>query len=251
MAFFGLDRLLAVCLGGVLLCWSFINLPAFWRAADAEHMAAEIIAGKSFRDDLVSARLAEADAPDPLGLCRAGTRRAASILRLYLYEDAFAAGRTDLVDTRLPELDRGLREALHCIPSDPYLWLLLFSAENAANGFKAANLEYLRMSYALGPHEGWISLKRNPVALALLSALDARLSGVVLGEFASLVENGLYEEASAIFVNTNPAIRERLLSALTEVPEINRRRFSQVLDTHLPFVAIPGIVRENDEPWKR
>ncbi|HLZ07107.1 MAG TPA: hypothetical protein VKT80_00845, partial [Chloroflexota bacterium] len=125
MSLAGLDRLFAICLGCILLGWSVINLPAFWRTADAERMAAEIVGGRSFQTELVDARLAEAEAPDALGLCRASAKRAAAVLRLYLYEEAFAIGRTDLVDDRQKALDRDLREALHCLPSDPYLWLLL------------------------------------------------------------------------------------------------------------------------------
>src|ERR1700753_206544 len=111
MALVSLDRLAAVCLGCILLGWSIINLPAFWRTADAERMAAEIISGRSFQTELVNARLAEAETPDALGLCRASVKRAAAILQLYLYEDAFAAGRTDLVDARQKALDHGVRGA--------------------------------------------------------------------------------------------------------------------------------------------
>jgi hypothetical protein len=251
MSLAGLDRLLAVCLGCTLLGWSLLNLIAFWRTGDSERMASEIIGGRSFQTELVSARLAEAEAPDALGLCRASARRAAAILRLYLYEDAFAAGRTDLVDGRLTDLDRDLRGALHCIPSDSYLWLLLFSTENAANGFRPEYLGYLRMSYELGPHEGWISLKRNPVAIAMLTALDAKLSRAVFDEFASMVANGLYEETAAIFTNANPTIRSQLLNSLVEVPLVNRERFSRVLDKDLPFVPVPGVARESDRPWRQ
>ena len=141
-----------------------------------------------------------------------------AVLNLYLYEEAFAASRADLIDTRLRNLLRSVKAALNCAPADAYLWLLLFSIENASGGFKADNLAYLRTSYLMGPHEGWIAIKRNPVALAMLPGLDPALAQTVLDEFASLVQNGLYEEAASIFAAANPIVRERLLARVAEIP---------------------------------
>ena len=247
----GLLRLATVAASCVLLGWTIFTFPILSRTASAERLAGRLISGVPAKADVIEGRLAEIDASTPSDPGRAATKRAEAIMRLALYEEAAASTRTDLADARLKSLQRSLREALHFIPSDPYLWLVLFSIENAAVGYRSDHLEYLRMSYRLGPHEGWISLKRNPVTLAMLPALDAELARDVLDEFAALVENDLHQEAAAIFANTNPANRDRILARLASVSEPNRRRFSQELAIRLPYVAVPGISREDQRPWKR
>ena len=246
-----LARLGSVCFGCMTLAWALVSFPVFWRAADPERVAFDITAGRSFRTDLIGRDIAEMEALNASGLCRARARRAEAILRLYLYEDAFAKGRTDLFDAASLPLASSLRAALQCDPSDAYLWLLLFSVENTTRGFRPDNLEYLRMSYDFGAHEGWIALKRNPVALAMFSALDQSLARRALDEFAALVENGLFEESANIFAGTPPAIRDKLLERLSDIPIENRRRFSKAITEQLPSVVIPGVGREARQPWER
>lgn len=221
----------------------------FWRTASADRTAAAILTGRSFPAELVTRYVGDASSADVLGLCRATAKRSAVVLELYLYEEAIVAARADLIDVRLRSLRDSIKAALHCAPADAYLWLLLFSIENASGGFRAANLEYLRTSYLMGPHEGWIAVKRNPVALAMLPGLDPELARTVLDEFASLVQNGLYDESAVIFANANPVVRDRLLIRLADVPEINRRRFAKALESQLPSVAVPGIDRD-ERPWR-
>lgn len=246
-----LARAGTVCVGCLLFGWAVVTLPLFWRSAAANRDAADILGGHSVPTELILRDIADVETDDTPGHCGPTSKRSAAVLWLNLYRDAMVADRVDLLDARLEKLVRSLREALHCSPSDSYLWLLLFSAENTAKGFEPEHLDYLKKSYALGPREGWVAIKRSPVALAMLPALDAPLAATVLDEFASLVEDGLYEETAATFATTNPAVRDRLLARLADLPEADRRGFARALEVHLPFIAVPGIVRENDQPWRR
>ncbi|MCG2643787.1 MULTISPECIES: hypothetical protein [Bradyrhizobium] len=244
-------RAAVVCCGCLLAGWAAATLPIFRQTEGADRAAAAILTGRSFPTDLVTRYLDDTKDADVFGFCRATVRRSRAVLALYLYEEAFASGRPDLIDTRLQNLRGSVKAALHCAPADAYLWLLLFSIENETGGFKADNLAYLRMSYLMGPHEGWIAIKRNPVALAMLPGLDPTLAQTVVDEFAELIQNGLYEESSAIFAGVNPIVRDRLLTRIAEIPRPSRERFAKALSAKLPAVTVPGIDREDDRPWKQ
>jgi hypothetical protein len=238
------------CFACILLAWSFLSFPVFWRTAGAGRAATEIIAGRSFAPELIAAELPALETKTPWGLCWPAAKRANAILRLYLYEASFRAGQVNKIDERLQALEHQLKDTLRCAPSDSYLWLVLFSIENARVGFDSRHLEYLRASYVLGPNEGWISLKRSPVALAMLSVLDEDLSQKALAEFEAMVANGLYAESAAILANANPAVHERVLAGLSAVPLEARRRFADELKEKLPSASVPGVVRDQTRPWK-
>jgi hypothetical protein len=251
MATHGLERAGTICFGCILLGWAVVTLPGFWRTADAERLAVQIVGARSFQPDVVSRAASDAEAAPSFGLCRPTADRAAAILKLYLYEDAVAAKRADRAREQIDPLRSSLRTALQCSPSDAYLWLVLFSIETIADGFKPAQLDYLRMSYQLAPHEGWVALKRNAVALTMYFDLDPALAQAALDEYAELLQNGLYDEAAAIFTNLTPAIQRTVLDRVAETPLPQRERLSKALDGLLPGVPVPGVDRRDDQPWKR
>jgi hypothetical protein len=86
------------------------------------------------------------------------------------------------------------------IPLAGSVWM-----KNALHGFKLDHLEYLRMSYLMGPNEGWIALKRNVLALAVFERLPLDVAEMAIRELANLLSSGLIREAGGIF--TGPAWR--------------------------------------------
>ncbi|UGY21727.1 hypothetical protein [Bradyrhizobium septentrionale] len=169
---------------------------------------------------------AELDALGP-ALARAAARsdcmpaidRSTAVIRLRLAENALASG--DRVDARMGELDAAIHKSLGCAPADPYLWLVLFWLRNIRQGLTDANFDLLRMSYRLGPNEGWIVVKRSAMALAMFDALPPDLSGAVVAEFARLVKTELYTEAIDLLKGPGWAHREKLLAGLATVPKRN------------------------------
>lgn len=127
----GLLRAAIVCCGCLLVGWTAATLPVFRQTAGADRTAAAILTGQSFPTDLVTRYIDDTKNAEVFGFYRAIARRSRAVLELYLYEEAFAAGRTDLIDTRRRNLLGSVKAALHCAPADAYLWLLLFSIENA------------------------------------------------------------------------------------------------------------------------
>ncbi|MGJ4952563.1 hypothetical protein [Bradyrhizobium sp. HKCCYLS20291] len=247
----GLDRAGPIGLAIVVLAWVALTLPAFWRSADAERIATQIVGGRAFQLEPASRALAGIGDGGPLGLCQPAAVRAKAILRLYLYEDAASAQRNDEAAQLLTTLRSDLRAALRCIPTDGYLWLLLFSMDSRGSDVAPAHLDDLRMSYAVAPHEGWIALKRNPVALGSFTALDPGLARLAVNEYAELVQNGLYDEAASIYAAVGAEARIAVLVRLIEVAQVHRERLSRAMDAVLPGVPIPGVDRSDDQPWKR
>lgn len=151
--------------------------------------------------------------------CMPAIERSAAVIRLRFAENALVSGGR--VDTRMGELDASVRKSLGCAPADPYLWAVLFWLRNIRQGLSDANFDLLRMSYRLGPNEGWIVVKRSAMALAMFDALPPDLSDAVVAEFARLVKTELYTEAIDLLKGPGWVHRGRLLAGLATVPQRN------------------------------
>jgi hypothetical protein len=165
-----------------------------------------------------------------------------------MLETAASANNRENVDERLKS-GNVIRSFLSCSPADPFLWLILYWVESAQNGSKADYLKYLRMSYRLGPNEGWIALKRNRVTFTVSEKLPVDMSEYAINEFAGLVEMGFYEQAVEIFTGPAWRVREQLLPRLQNIDERHRRAFADILHTKGYDVAVPGIESQSSRPW--
>jgi hypothetical protein len=104
------------------------------------------------------------------------------------------------------------------------------------------NLLFLRMSYDLGPYEGWIAIKRNRVALAAFAALTSDLAERAISEFVGLVRWGLISEAADIAAGTAPPLRRVLFARLKDLSYEQRRVFaSTIYRREIDDVPVPGI----------
>jgi hypothetical protein len=161
------------------------------------------------------------------------TVRSAAVIRLRLAEisDNAALGpapvRTNLaVDA--------IRQSLACSPADPFFWMVLYALE------PSAPLTYLTASYRLGPNEGWIALKRNPVAFANFDELPHDLRRIVVQEFLRIVEMDTIDDAVKIFVGAAWDQRELILSQMDQVPLPQRQAFQAALTRAGYDVLVPG-----------
>src|SRR5262249_17455441 len=102
-------------------------------------------------------------------------------------------------------------------------------------------VKYLRMSYGLGPNEGWINLKRNPAAFAIFEQLPRDLGEKVIQEFVNLLKGGFHTQAADILAGPAWRLREQLLPRLREVDPFHLRAFAKVLDSKAINIAVPGV----------
>jgi hypothetical protein len=106
------------------------------------------------------------------------------------------------------------------------------------------------MSYQLGPNEGWIALKRNPIALANFATLPPDLAEAGISEFVALVRSHLYSEAGDIVAGQARPIRGLLFARLWDIKEADRQAFANLLyDRGLDDIPVPGTAPPVRHPW--
>jgi hypothetical protein len=246
-----LARIALITVGCGAAAWAATVAPAFWKQSKLDQIADRMIRGAVFNIETLRGLVPDAIAieqrasPTPRGL------RSAAVARLGLAEEALEAGDRDHIDSDLAALDLAVARSLSQSPADAFLWLAAFWSRNLQGRFDSDSLALLRMSYALGPREGWIAVKRNRFALALYPQLSPVLQEAVLQEFAALVASGIYEEAARILTGPGWSLRERLLERLASVDYRDRQRFANVLaEGGYDDVAVPGVEAVPQRPWR-
>ena len=211
-----LARSFFVILGCIAVWWGIVGFPVFWQDSSIERIATQIIAGDPFKVETLAQQLPIIDSIKRSAYCRPAALRSAAIIQLRMLEVAASANDRQHRDENLKSLGNVIRSSLSCAPADPFLWLALYSVEVTENGFKPDYLNYLRLSYQLGPHEGWIVLKRNPFVFGAFQQLPPDLRENVIDEFVAMVrDNKFSEQAGEIFIGPAWPERELILSHLT------------------------------------
>ena len=236
-----LARSFVVILGCIAVWWGIIGFPIFWQDSSIERIATQIIAGNPFKVETLTQQLPIIDSIKSSAYCRPAALRSATIIQLRMLEVAASANDRQHLDEYLKSLGNAIRSSLSCTPADPFLWLALYSVEVTENGFKPDYLKYLRVSYRLGPHEGWIALKRNPLAFAAFQQLPPDLGENAINEFVALLESDLSDQAAEIFIGPAWPERELILSHLTRLSDYERQSFADALHRRGYDLNVPGI----------
>jgi hypothetical protein len=245
-------RSIVFLLGLGAVTWGGLYLPLFWQQSSLEHMTSEVLLGHAFKMELLLDETRKAEATERSSFCNPTTLRDVAILRLAVLDKAIAASDRTLIDSAYSRLNDDARSALSCSPADPFIWLTLFWLDAAKRGLGPDGARYLRLSYALGPNEGWIALRRNRLAMAVFAQLPADLANDAIDEFVKLVDTGrLYPEAAAVFAGAAPAVQSRIVERLKTANAISRQIFARALydkglDVNIPDTVIPGL-----RSWER
>jgi hypothetical protein len=247
-----LTRIFVAGLGCAAVIWGLATLPIFWRQASMEYVAHKIISGEPYKIDVLMRQIPVMDAVENSTNCRPIALWSAAIVRLRMVEEA---GRNNAGKPGDPQqiklLDNWIRRSLSCSPAEPFLWLALYWAERAQNGFKLEHYKYLKMSYQLGPNEGWIILKRNPIALADFDRLPADLAAHATNEFVALLNNELYQQAVENFSRSEWWVQDAILPHLAPLPQRVRETFARAVYDRGLDVSIPGVKTPNSKPpWR-
>lgn len=244
-----LARLFALLFGLSAIAWGADTLPVFMRRAPIERIASYIVNRDSFKPGALLPLLPAISAVEQEAYCQPVALHSAAIIRLRLAEDAVAAGAREDIDARLAALEDTIRRSLACVAADPFLWTVLAWLDGTRNGYRPEQLADLRLSYELGPNEGWVAARRNPFALSMFERLPPDLADSAVHEFARMVDSWVYWESIAIFTGPGWPIRDRLLAALREVGENQRRAFYIELYNHGYNVVVPGIAPLEPRPY--
>ena len=241
-----------VCLLGLgAVAWGGCVLPLFWHQASLNQIASESLQGHVFKTQVLLDEARRADAFEPAALCDPIKLHNAVVVRLAISDSAIAAANHTSVDSAHTAFYDLARRALACAPTDSFVWLTLFWLDATKNGLTPANANYLRLSYAEGPNEGWIALWRVRLALALFERLPSDLSSDALNDFINLVDtSALYPETAAIFAGAAPGVQSEIIQHLKTANATSRQVFARVLydqgvDVKIPDTVIPGL-----RPWE-
>jgi hypothetical protein len=244
-------RVLIAAVGIASACWALLVAPAFWWEVGIVRTAERIIEGEVYKPEALDGVVAQLQ--EHVATLRPSVLSKAAVIHLRRAQDAVASGQIGLINARLDALHDATDSALMNAPSDPFLWFARFWSNLARNGFAAERLADLRMSYVLGPNEGWIAMLRNRLALTLFSALPPDLAEAAKAEFAGLVRSRLYEIAADSLAGPGWELRQALLAGLRDVGERERRAFARVLGSRdlKEEVSVPGIDPSPRPPWQR
>lgn len=243
-----LARTFTCLLGLAAVAWGGFELPLFWRQAPLNRVASEILRGHTFATPLLMDEAARLEAAVKSSRCNPDALHDAVAVRLAILENRLAEHDKTLTSA-YGALYRTTRAALSCTPSDSFAWLTLFWLDLSGHGFTEKNAVLLRMSYELGPNEGWIALRRNRLAIALFSRLPPDLAQDAVDEFVKLVNTGaLYPETAAIFSSAAPSAQQRLARALGAAKRVPREVFGRTIYDKGINIDIPG-VEKPARPW--
>jgi hypothetical protein len=235
-------RILLIIFGCISVSWAIFVLPIFWRATSVERTAKRIIGGEPFRIETLIRQIPILKSIEKSEYFNSPSIRSAAIIRLRTVETLISAGEKNKVDAELKPLENSIISSLGNLPADPFLWLALFSVESSWIGSTKDQVKYLRLSYRLGPNEGWIGLRRNGIALARFERLPPDLKEAAISEFVSLLNSGFYSNMAKIFTGPGWSIRELILPRLKEVAERYRQGFADDLHRRGFEVTVPGII---------
>ena len=242
-------RILVGGLAGLAVAWAFFATPIFWKQAPIESISRHIIAEDSFKIEVLTSIKANYVDQVRSEASRTSVLSAATVINLRLLELEVARGDQRNLDSLMRETDEMIRKSLVNSPADPFLWTVLFWLENTRNGFKRAHLKYLKMSYSIGPNEGWVAVKRARFALALFPSLTPDLMENVVSEYSRLVGSNYFVAAADILEGPGWPIREALMSGLKDVDEISRQSFAKLIYRRGFDLAVPGVDRPDWRPW--
>lgn len=237
----GLARILTTTCGLCSVVWAASAIPSYQAEAALTGPARQILAMDKYSPEQLSQLKQRVDAA-PIGLLRSSALSDIAIIRLRLAEVGAASGKAELAAAGLNDLDPAVIAALAANPTSSFLWLTEYWSQSERTGDPKPGMKFLRMSYLLGPNEGWIALRRNPLALSVFSSLPPELAEQTLSEFVRLVRSRFYTETANILAGPGWAVRDRLTGRLADIDKDTRREFATFLaHKDIKDVKIPGV----------
>lgn len=230
------------------LVWSVAALPSFWQLLPARDASAQIITDARFRPNVLTDLRTRIQAIPRPALQPPEFTQADALISLRIADEMVQKMRPEEADREVAAAEQKVKTALSVTPTDSFLWLMLYSVETARSGFDSRNIGYFDRSYATGPREGWIALRRNRLGLAVFPALSKSTQDMVIVEFSEMVDADFIDDAVLNLEGIGWMQRDRLLASLAHVDISSRQALVKRLLRDAVKVDVPGIVSD-DRPW--
>ncbi|RTE90033.1 hypothetical protein D6B98_26395 [Bradyrhizobium sp. LVM 105] len=234
--------------GAVGALWASYATRSFWLATPVREVSSRIVANDRFKPGVLTDVLAHLKGIDRPAILQSKFLEAEAIVILRAADETTQWSRPEESDRRMENAEDKIRTALRENPMGSFLWLMLYSVGTARNGLDPKNISYLEQSYATGPNEGWVALRRNRLALAVFPVLSTLVQSEVISEFANTVDSDFIAEAELTLIGVGWTYKERLLSALESVDLASRQALRKRLSNDGIKVSIPGL-QADERPW--
>ncbi|MFC0242374.1 hypothetical protein [Rhodopseudomonas telluris] len=175
--------------------------------------------------------------------------RASAMITLRLAQDSQARDSSEQVEAAFTLAESGIRAALRLNPSDSSLWTSAYLVRTARAEFNPSDTRLLAQSYVTGPHEGWVSVTRNRLALAAYPILDRRTQDLAISEFSEMVGSGMIDDAAINLLGVGWDQRDGLLASLATVGLPPKEALARRLEDKGARISVPG-VRLETRPWR-
>jgi hypothetical protein len=205
-----------------------------------ERTAAHIISGEPYKREVLSDLISSVEGIRQARWCSPPALRSLAIVQLRLLESNPTATERTLSSAQAQDMRAVITKSLSCSPADPFLWLVLFGMQNGGGTVTQRQTALLRLSYELGPNEGWIAVKRNPVVIGLFDQLPSDLRKAALDEFSRIVEMS-HVDGARILTGPGWPVRDILLSTLANIDEHTRQAFAADLKDSGYNISVPGM----------
>jgi hypothetical protein len=243
-------RLLAIAFGALAIAWSAEVIPLHRIDQPLANTANAILSGEVFDITRLRALMDRLD-KEPPRILEASGLDGVALIRISLLEQQLNSPdrAVSITDYDKARLDVGA--ALARSPANPFMWLSAFALKRLRGEPAADDLNLLRMSYRLGPNEGWIAIRRNPISVSAFASLPQDLQDAALQEFVGLVQSGFHDDAANVLAGPGWPIRGQLLGRLINLDEDTRRQFANVLASRdLEDVVVPGLQARRRDGWR-
>jgi hypothetical protein len=242
-------RIFIAIFGICAITWATAAILDYRADAAFSDTAERVVSGEKFRVAQLNVMKRQFDAASARPL-RASASSSGVFISLLLLEETLKAGnRQSSSASDFDELEMLVKKALAQSPTSSFMWLTGFWLKRLRSGYAEADLNLLRMSYRSGPNEGWIAIRRNPLALGVFRSLPNEIAEQALSEFVGLVRSDLFADAANIFAGPGWVIRDQLLGRLVQVEEVYRRGFAKALASKDLSVTIPGVEERPSRPF--
>ncbi|WP_142251748.1 hypothetical protein [Bradyrhizobium sp. UNPF46] len=217
--------------------WSTTVLPIFHSASATHEIVDHIIAGERFRPGILANVLAHLEAEPIRTVVKSSKLRALAFVHLGIAEGQVGQE----ADKQTAIAEQYVRNSISSNPMDSFLWLTLYSGSVSREGVGQNNLTFLEQSYATGPREGWIALRRNRLALVAFPLLESRMAKSAISEFCNIVDSEFIDEAFTSLVGVGWPHRDQLVAGLECADISARERLAQRLADEGIKISLPGV----------
>lgn len=228
--------------------WCLATLPSFWQTAPFREVSARIVADARFKPGVLGAMLAQLQTKSQPPIVQPEFSQAEALVTLRTAEEALQQKSSEQADREAQAAEDKVKATLSTNPTDSFLWIMLYSVKTARNGFDPKYISYLDQSYAAGPNEGWVALRRNQIALATFPRLPEHVQNAVIAEFAAMVDSDFIAAAAVNLTGVGWTYKEHLLAGLAQVDLASKQAFRKHLSNDGIKVHVPGL-EVDDRPW--